>query len=175
MAAIRINDPLTAEQLRAILDYDPKTGIFTWRHRPDYRKEWNGRYVGKPAGTTYGRYTIISIEKRRYVSGRLAWLWVHGEWPSDFIDHKNGDKADDQIDNLRVATKSQNNANIGTPVSNTSGLKGASWDKRSGRWHAQISYQKQHLFLGYFKTAWEAHCAYCEAAAMLHGEFAKFR
>ena len=175
MAAIRIDDPLTAEQLRAILDYDPETGIFAWRHRGDYRKEWNIRYAGKPAGTIVGAYRIILIRKRKYVASRLVWLWVYSEWPRDFIDHINGNKQDDRISNLRAATKSQNTANIGAPSHNTSGLKGASWEKRAGKWKAQICYQGKRRWLGYFKTAKEAHQAYCNEAARLYGEFAKFR
>jgi len=176
MAAIRINDPLTAEQLRAILYYDPETGIFIWRPRADRPMARNTRYTATKAGGSAGNhYTIISIDKRRYVASRLAWLWVYGEWPTAFIDHINGNKLDDRIANLRLATKSQNHANIGVRSNNTSGLKGASWSKRYSRWVAQIQFHGQHYFLGYFGTPKEAHEAYCRAAARLHGEFAKFR
>jgi len=173
MAKPRLDDPLTAEQLRAILDYNGETGIFVWRRRADYRREWNARYVGEPAGTVMGAYRLISIKKRRYVASRLAWLWVYGKWPSDFVDHANGNKRDDRISNLRAATKSQNSANIGAPVHNTSGLKGVSWDKRSGKWRAQICYQNKRRGLGLFNTASEAHKAYCDEAVRLHGDFAK--
>ena len=173
MASIRINDPLTAEQLRAILEYDPETGIFVWRHRADCPKEWNTRYAGKPAGTVVGVYRRILIRKRRYVASRLAWLWFYGKWPKDFVDHANENKQDDRISNLRAATKSQNTANMGPPSHNTSGLKGASWETRAGKWKAQICFQGKHRWLGYFETAEEAHEAYCHEAVRLHGEFAK--
>ena len=175
MAAIRINDPLTAEQLRAILDYDPEMGIFTWRHHPDYSKKWNVRYAGKPAGTIVGAYRIILIKKRKYVASRLAWLWIYGKWPNDFVDHANGNKQDDRISNLRAATKSQNTANMGAPSHNTSGLKGASWETRARKWKAQICFHGKRRWLGYFETAEEAHQAYCDEAVRLYGEFARLR
>ena len=175
MAAIRINDPLTAEQLRARLDYDPETGIFVWRHRADFPKEWNTRYAGKPAGTVVGVYRRILIKKRRYVASRLAWLWFYGKWPNDFVDHANGNKQDDRISNLRAATKSQNSANTSAPTHNKSGLKGVSWENRAGKWKAQICYQNKRRWLGYFDTASEAHKAYCDEAVKLHGAFARFR
>jgi hypothetical protein len=174
MAAIRINDPLTAEQLRAILEYDPETGIFVWRHRAECPKYWNTRYADKPAGTVVGTYRIIIIEKRKYVASRLAWLWFYGKWPIDFVDHANGNKQDDRISNLRAATKSQNTANVGAPTHNTSGLKGVSWDKRRGKWRAQICYQNKRRELGLFNTASEAHKTYCDEAVRLHGVFARF-
>ena len=146
MAAIRINDPLTAEQLRAILEYDPETGIFVWRHRADCPKHWNTRYADKPAGTVVGAYRIIIIKKRKYVASRLAWLWFYGKWPNDFVDHANGNKQDDRISNLRAATKSQNSANTSAPTHNTSGLKGVSWSKKIRLLAGSNSAQKQTPF-----------------------------
>jgi hypothetical protein len=120
-----------------------------------------------------GDYRRIIIEKRRYIASRLAWLWVYGKWPNDFVDHANGNKQDDRIGNLRAATKSQNHANTSAPAHNTSGLKGVSWSKRYGFWLAQIQHKNKHHFLGYFVTPAEAHTAYREAASRLFGQFAR--
>jgi hypothetical protein len=92
------------------------------------------------------------------------------------IDHINGDRLDNRIENLRTATYSQNSANAKRHSRNTSGLKGASKrfknGKWTGRWQASITYQRKQINLGYFDTKEEAHAAYLEAARRLQGEFA---
>ena len=63
MAFTRINDPLTAAQLRAMLDYDPLTGVFTWKHRPECPPFWNARWAGKSAGVTDHGYRYVTINQ----------------------------------------------------------------------------------------------------------------
>jgi hypothetical protein len=95
---------LTAERLREILGYDPETGLFT-------RLVRTGRIrAGEVAGTAHSRgYRSIVIDGRVYLSHRLAWLYVHGEWPPEQIDHINRNRADNRLVNLRAAKQSQNN------------------------------------------------------------------
>ena len=120
MGERRLGDPLTIEQLRAALDYNPDTGIFTWKHRPDMSAQWNGKWAGKKAGGLHAEgYIGIRVNGRRHSASWLAWLWVHGDWPLEFIDHKNGDRSDNRIDNLREATKSENGANQGLHPNST--------------------------------------------------------
>ena len=98
---------LTAEYVRSILDYDPETGEFRWKHRANVPKRINKRYVGKIAGTSiypYGRRKIV-IDDKPYRSSRLAWLMQTGVWPSYEIDHKDNDPSNDRWDNLRPATR----------------------------------------------------------------------
>ena len=111
MVAIRINDPLTADQLRAVLDYDPATVIFTWRDRPDIRPSANAMRRGTVAGTTNSKhgYIAICIHGRLYLGHRLAWLYVYGRWPAEEIDHINEVRTDNGIANLRESTHRQNN------------------------------------------------------------------
>lgn len=175
MAEPRINDPLTVEQLRAVLDYDPDSGIFKWKHRPECPGCWNARWAWKPAGVTDKGYKVVTINRIRYQASRLAWLFVHGEWPGNLIDHVNGDTGDDRITNLRNATTSQNGGNMRLPHRNTSGFKGVFWSAKRKKWRAQIGVRGQYYDLGSFNTAKEAHDAYCKAAARLHGDYARFK
>lgn len=94
-----------------------------------------------------------------------------GEWPSADVDHKNRDRRDNRWENLRAATRSQNNANRVTTASH--GFKGATYNKRQGRWAAQTKFKGKPVYLGYYDTPEEAHAAYLAAAERLWGEFAR--
>lgn len=93
--------------------------------------------------------------------------------PETLVDHINGNGLDNRRSNLRVANPAQNRQNMGRPAHNTSGLKGASWCKRTKKWQATISANKKQYHLGRFATPEEAHAAYCDASARLHGVFGK--
>jgi hypothetical protein len=159
---------LTAERLREVLEYDPGTGRFTWRIR--HRRIG----VGAEAGSIDRRgYVRIRIGGKRYAAHRLAWLYVHAAWPSDQIDHIDGNPRNNRLANLRVATNSQNQGNSRRRRHSASGFKGAYYHKPSGRWRAAIRKDGVRIQLGRFDTPEEAHAAYCKAAAALHGEFAR--
>ena len=84
---------LTAERLREVLDYDPDTGVFTRKVRTASSVK-----VGDVAGSLNGKgYIRIRVDGRLYFAHRLAWLYVHGEWPVDQVDHINGIKNDNRI------------------------------------------------------------------------------
>lgn len=89
------------------------------------------------------------------------------------IDHVNGDGTDNRRQNLRVATHRQNMQNTSLRSDNTSGLKGAFWDKSTNRWMAAIGHDGRFINLGRYNTAEEAHEAYAAAARRLFGEFAR--
>lgn len=162
-------EALTAEQLREVLDYDADTGIFTWKKlRP------GGLEPGMAAGSPDNRgYMRISVLNRRYKAHRLAWLYVYGEWPPDCVDHINGVKGDNRIINLRLASRSQNNANRPAYSNNASGIKGVYWEPRRKRWSAQITLNGKKELLGLFREKHAAADAYMEAAKRLFGEFAR--
>jgi HNH endonuclease/AP2 domain len=146
------------EKLRELFSYDPEKGSF----------RWNGE-AGYISGNGY-RY--ISVEGKKRLSHRLAWLMHYGEEPNGLVDHINGDRTDNRIQNLRLATYSQNSANAKLHTRNTSGLKGASWMPKKNRWQATITVKNKQMNLGYFKTKEAAHDAYMAAAKKYHGEFA---
>lgn len=153
----------------SMLSYDPTTGEFTWK---GFRK--NGKGNGASAGTLHrSGYMLISVDRVKFPSHRLAWLFHTGEWPKDHIDHVNMKKSDNRICNLREATNSQNGFNSQMPESNTSGFKGVSWYARAKKYRAQITaYGKRH-YLGLFQDPALAYEAYKSASAKLHGEFSR--
>jgi hypothetical protein len=171
---------LDQETLKALLHYSPDTGVFIWLWRADVPPNWNGRYAGKVAG--YARectreegavYWSIKIYGHAFKAHRLAVLYMTGEWPETIVDHHNTDGLNNRWDNLRDANRSQNGANAKLSKANTSGLKGASFHKRAGKYQAVIRVGGRQAFLGYHDTAEAAHAAYCAAATSIHGEFAR--
>lgn len=159
---------LTADRVRAALDYAPETGVF---HRKETSRN-NRVRAGEVAGHLSPQgYRLIGLDGTQHLAHRLAWLYIHGSWPVNRIDHRNEDKDDNRIANLREATNSENHWNTAPHRRNTSGFKGVSFDKSMGKWHAQICRDYQNRRLGYFDTPEEAHAAYLAAARDLHGAF----
>lgn len=160
---------LTLARLKGLLHYDQETGVFTWKVT---RSRSAG--VGTVAGTTTSHgYVAIGIDGRLHKAHRLAWLYVHGVWPSDQIDHINRVRGDNRISNLRVADNSKNQANASLQKNNNSGVRGVYWNNASNKWHAQIYADGKKRHLGFFDNLGDASAAYCEAARAYHGEFAR--
>lgn len=155
---------LTAERLRELLDYDAESGELRWRR-------WkNGVRRGRAAGCYCKRRNciIIGIEKRIYLAHRLAWLWVHGSWPAEQIDHINGNSADNRLINLRDVPRSVNMQNRRKPAKhNRSGVLGVR-QRENGRWSAELRVNRRSIHLGRFNTKQDAYAAYLEAKRRLH-------
>lgn len=161
-----MNNHLTPARLRELLFYDPETGAFSWR------RSRQGVRADLAAGRVNSRgYAQIGIDLRRYAAHRLAWLYVHGRWPDNDLDHINGDRADNRISNLREATEAENTWNRKTPRNNRTGLKGV-YKATAKRWRAQIKVAGERIVLGHFDSPEDAHAAYCVAAMKHFGEFA---
>jgi hypothetical protein len=164
-----MRNKLKAERLRDLLYYDKASGEFYWNVAR------RGIVKGQLAGAIIQRgYKAICVDGVRYLSHRLAWLYVHGEWPQGELDHANGDTGDNRIENLRLATRSQNNANRNTLKATHSGVKGVSWCAKGNKnWRARIKCGCKERVLGYFATKEEAAEAYQRAASETFGEFAR--
>jgi hypothetical protein len=155
---------VTIERLRALVHYDPTTGLFTWRTTRMVRLK-----AGQMCGGLNDGYVLIGLDGVRYRAHRLAWLYMTGEWPTPGfeVDHINRNRSDNRFANLRLANRSQNLVNSKTYTNNTSGFRGVSFHRASGLWKAVAC---DH-YLGYFKTKEEAYFAYCRAMAKLHPGF----
>jgi len=161
------------------LDYDTKTGAFTWKTRPSTEHRaasFNANYAGQEAGNVdiSTGYRRIRLRGRIRFAHRLAWIVVHGPIPDGYdIDHKNMDRADNSIENLRLATNSQNQANSYGNGLIKSGLKGAYTANAGRTWFSQIMSAGKRVYLGSFSTKEAAAAAYYRAAKRLNGEFAR--
>lgn len=173
---------LPPELLRELLQYDADTGRLYWRKRSQtlfssaaQANCWNGRFAGREAFTHRdGKgYCVGKIFRSIYKAHRVAWAIHFGEWPAQEIDHINGNQSDNRIDNLRAASPNENAWNRGPSAINTSGVKGVNWHKKQKRWVARITYAGKRHNLGSFHAISDAAAAYAEAAARLHGEFAR--
>lgn len=158
---------LTAERLREALRYEPDTGLFVWANPPGE----HARLAGYVAGGITTGYVTIKVDGCKYKAHRLAWLYVHGEWPPGDVDHRNGCPLDNRIENLRIATNPQNQANRrrDTGKETPKGVKLI----QSGRFQARITINKKLIALGVFDTAEQAQDAYLSAAKSHYGEFAR--
>jgi len=158
---------LTQDELRRLFVYDPETGVLTRRVN-----HANGLKAGTVAGTMQrgrARYFVTRINRRLYLVHRLAWLYMHGEWPKGFIDHINGNGLDNRLYNLRDVTNKQNlQASLKPPKSNTSGFKGVYWNKKQSKWVAGISIEGRRKYIGSFDSPEVAHEAYLAKKAEVH-------
>jgi len=164
-----VND-LDRSTLMESLHYDPETGIFT------HLKNNGKAKIGQPAGCLDSvGYRVIVVGGKPRKAHRLAWLYMTGEFPEDYIDHINHAKDDNRFVNLREATPAQNAEHKRTFSAH--GIKGIHYvPKSSARnpWRAIIEYERKTVHLGMFKTAEEAGEAYKKAALKYHGEFSHF-
>ncbi|GAP37378.1 endonuclease, HNH family [Piscinibacter sakaiensis] len=100
---------------------------------------------------------MIEIYGRSYVAARLAWLYMHGEWPEHQIDHRDRDRLNDAASNLRSATGKQNCENRGTRADNRSGVPGVHHRPEYTRpWLAKIGHEGRQIHIGTFATKDEA-------------------
>ncbi len=149
----------SAERVRELFDYDPATGTMTRRG--------TRIPVGEPTANGYGS---IWIGDSSYLTHRLAWVWVHGVWPVGDMDHKDGNPRNNALENLRVATRTQN-------LANRCRNRGKPWPKgvspHSTGFRARIRHEGKLYNLGTFATVEEASAAYLAKAKELFGEFAR--
>lgn len=144
-------------------------GLLVWTD--PYRKRDMGAPVGGKVLVT--GYKAVCTKDGYFYVHRIVFHISHGYCPT-YIDHIDGDKTNNSIENLREAMQYQNLQNSGKRSNNTSGYKGVFFQKQNKRWCSAIGYQNKKIHLGSFDTPELAHQAYCDAAKSLHGNFARF-
>lgn len=146
----------TVEQVRQILDYNPETGVLTWKNKPREMfttdrqfKTWNTRFAGKEAGNANGvnGYRNVGVLGTLYLAHRIIWLHYYGEWPNE-VDHINHDRHDNRISNLQEAVRTTNMQNSSLSVNNKTGFNGVQF--RRGKWLAVIGVNNKRINLGTF-------------------------
>jgi hypothetical protein len=121
---------ITKELLEQLFAYE--NGNLYWKNT--FSRIKAGQKAGSPS--TRG-YWVVGINQKRYKLHRLIFLMHNGFMPI-YVDHVNGNTSDNRIENLRVATASQNAYNSKKPKNNTSGLKNISWDKKTKKWVVRL-------------------------------------
>lgn len=161
---------LTREQFEHLLDYDPDTGLLTWKPRPadmfnppraqHKALAWNGRFAGKPI--TFKNpdgYVVVQIERKPYMAHRIIIALQEGECPGNRqVDHINGDRADNRWENLRLVEPLANQWNKKRTQAVRQGAGPVAGVKQNakGRWECRIKILYTHVYLGTFATEAEA-------------------
>lgn len=146
---------ITQSRLKELFEYSPSTGLFT---RIAVRA---GRgKCGDIAGAIRGDgYKCIEVDGKKYLSHRLAWLYVHGEFPQEQIDHINGIRFDNRMENLRAVSNLENRMNSKCRRDAKFGIMGVGWHKRDSTFFANIGMGGKLIHLGYFDNLLDAICA----------------
>ena len=135
---------LTQERLRALLDYNPDTGVFTWKVDRN-----NNAKQGSVAGciSKGNKYVSIYVDGKQYSGHRLAWLWMYGCFPSE-IDHINRNRSDNRICNLRSVSRQQNILN--------KEAKNYYYNKNAKKWVAEFVRNGAYKYVGCYNSEEEA-------------------
>lgn len=147
---------LSLQRMREVIACDPTAGLLSWKAS------------GKVAGCRRrDGYLAVRIDRRLYLAHRLVWLYARGEWPAEHIDHINGDRSDNRIENLRDVSPHVNSQNRRTVRKETQSTYLGVWKNHKG-WQAVLTVAGARRCLGTFKTPEEAHAAYVAAKRVHH-------
>lgn len=144
------------ELLHSTLAYNPKTGVLTWKVRPDYPQKWNTRYAGKEAGSTFttqsGKtYRKVKINGKDYYAHRIAWVLMGKKLkPGKDIDHRDGDGLNNRKKNLRKASRHKNMCNTKLRNDSTTGHVGV--NIHGNGFVARGWYNKKAHYIGFFTS-----------------------
>lgn len=146
---------LSHEYLTKVLEYEPESGVFIWKIRVSQAVK-----PGDIAGSVNKNgYLFIKVGKYIYRAHRLAWFYFYGQWPpieNYQIDHIDGNRLNNSIKNLRLASNAKNARNHKLYSHNTSGISGVSFAEANNKWKATIRYNGKNIHLGYFTSFEEA-------------------
>jgi hypothetical protein len=159
------------QRLHEVFDVSFDTGAVVWKIQTA-RCTKVGSLAGfkKSSGHLY-----VQIDGKTIALHRIVWAMFNGSWPVGILDHMNENPADNRICNLRIASKSQNGANVRRPQrNNKTGYKGVSLNKQTNKYRASMTLNGKHVHIGSFSTPEEAFHAYSLASARNHGEYSPF-
>lgn len=164
MRIAELREFLDVMRLKARLDYDPSTGVFTWKYSSEMSESWNSRYAGYRAGYVRDHITCqystraIALYGVKVLEHHLAWLYMTGEWPPKdmVIDHRNRDATDNHWDNLRLVTHATNNKNMSKRKNNKSGVTGVWWVENMKAYIARVTINGTIHRLGFYSDIKEA-------------------
>jgi len=155
---------LTQQRLKEVVTFDDTTGIFVRKLKA--KRAVVGRTLGYKKSNGY---IALSIDGQKYFAHRLAWLYVYGEFPKNDIDHIDGNRTNNKIENLRDVPRTENLQNIKIAKSHnkSTGILGA-YLHMSGKFMSRIKVNKKDVYLGLFESAEQANQAYLKAKKQLH-------
>lgn len=158
------------ERLHEVLRYN--AGRVFWIRRPSHKAV--RAVVGNEAGCQHhDGYSYIRIDECLIQTHHIVWAIHHGKYPEGYLDHINGNRGDNRIENLRLATACENSTNRASAKGSTSRHLGVHFRTDCGLWRAQISKLGKKIHLGLFDNELDAARAYNAAAIQLHGQFAR--
>lgn len=156
---------ITQKRLKEILTYNKESGIFVWKKKTSSKS--NRTVVGDIAGSvTKNGYIVIKIDGKLHFAHRLAWLYINGIIPKEQIDHKDHDRTNNRILNLREATHRENMKNLSKRKNNKTGIMGVILREGRGRkphYEARITVDGKRHHLGCFSELEDAKKAREEA------------
>ncbi len=145
---------ITKSELKKLFHYDKYTGLFTRLVTVKHNAK-----KGSLAGSVNScGYLLFRVNTKKYRAHRMAWLYVYGANPKNEIDHINGDKLDNRIENLRDITSMENSRNRTTSI-NKFGVVGLSWCKKTKKFYSRITIKRKTECLGYYFSMFDAICA----------------
>lgn len=153
---------LTHADVCRLLSYDAQSGVFTWRQAKVSKRQIAGCLCAQG-------YWRIKIAGKSYKAHRLAWFVTFGVWPADMIDHINGDRSDNRLNNLRLAdnAKNQMNRRNASSRNKSAGMLGVNWNPEAMRYAARLQFGGKRIHIGYFDSPEEASQAYNAKKAAL--------
>lgn len=135
-------------------------------------KRHNTLHGGKVAGCAGDKgYTLVTLKGVQYMAHIIVFFLHEGKWPTEMIDHINGNRGDNRPENLREATASENSCNSKTSSRNSSGVKGVSWNTRKGKWKVRVTKAGKCHFGGWFDCLEDATAKANSMRESLHGDF----
>ena len=153
MPAINEIDPEKQEHIKAVaarVNYDPATGAMTWRRMENSRSRQDRRCGSVDSDGYVSIYLRFEGRRVKVVAHRVAWFIAHGRMPEHEIDHKNGVRSDNWIENLRDVPRAVNTKNAALRADNKSGVSGVFWDTKCRAWRAQVRVSGKRHGLGRF-------------------------